>query len=313
MSLPVSMLSNTPLLSNAKSKPSNQDNILPIFHPFGAFKRIWDPILIIVLIISAIEIPFTLVFEINLTINSFAGIFAFSIDIFLCIDILITFRTGYFDKYDPLQLITSPKHIAIKYIKTRFLFDFVTSFPFEFVVATSNSNTNNLATYLQVFRVLRLIRLFKVARIIKMVRLFDNLPKRLSISPESILYIKIIKVFFGMILGAHYVACLWWETGKQMVQLGYDSWMEDVHGRNLYLISDTNFHIFLKYSYSYYFSIVTLFTTGYGDIVSQNIIECWISVIAIIVGTVYTSYLIGLATRFVREGDDKTQIEKKKK
>eukprot|EP01084_Bolivina_argentea_P081436 147463_1 len=52
MSLPVSMLSNTPLLSNAKSKPSNQDNILPIFHPFGAFKRIWDPILIIVLIIS---------------------------------------------------------------------------------------------------------------------------------------------------------------------------------------------------------------------------------------------------------------------
>ena len=120
-------------------------NILPIFHPFGQFKMIWDPILIIVLIISAVEIPFTLVFEIQLTLHNFTGIMAFAIDIFLCIDILINFRTAYFDEFDPLQLITSPKYIAKKYLKTRFLFDFITSFPFEFIFNRSTTpNTSKI-------------------------------------------------------------------------------------------------------------------------------------------------------------------------
>ena len=106
---------------------------------------------------------------------------AFAIDIFLCIDIVINFRTAYFDEFDPLQLITSPKYIAKKYLKTRFLFDFITSFPFEFIF--NRSTTQNIAEYIQALRVLRIIRLLKVVRIIKMMKLFDKLTKRLAISP----------------------------------------------------------------------------------------------------------------------------------
>eukprot|EP01084_Bolivina_argentea_P278512 475838_1 len=130
----------TPLLiGRSKNKKHNNIfhllNSLPIFHPYGKFRTIWDIILTVVLVISITEIPFTLSFDIDLSLDKPAGIIALSLDIFLCINILINFRTAIFDEYDPLQLITSPKYIAKKYLKSRFLFDILVSFPFVFVVS----------------------------------------------------------------------------------------------------------------------------------------------------------------------------------
>ena len=305
----------TPLLTNAPStkiRVRTWENkeckclifTIPIFHPFGQFRMTWDSILIIVLIISAIEIPFTSAFNIHIALTNFIGILIFAIDIFLCIDILINFRTAYFDEIDPLQLITSPKYIAKKYLKTRFIFDFLTSFPFEFIFLKHQ----NVVEYIKVLRILRIVRLLRVVRVVKMMRLFDKLPRKLSISSEYVIYIKITKVFFGMILGAHYFACLWWVTGKYMVKQGYDSWIQNVPYIEINTIDDLD-GLLVNYTYSYYWSIVTLFTTGFGDIVAMNALECWVSVFCIVVGTVYVSYLIGLATYLVTEGDHVKKLQ----
>lgn len=85
---------------------------LPILNPIGRVRISWDLFVTILLLYTCMEIPFTLAFEITLTLEDWAGKIAFVIDLFLLFDILVNFRTAYFDDYDHLYLITSPKHIA---------------------------------------------------------------------------------------------------------------------------------------------------------------------------------------------------------
>eukprot|EP01084_Bolivina_argentea_P229908 387922_1 len=88
---------------------------LPMLHPFGPFRCSWDVLVMIMLIYTSLEIPFTVGFGITLELhgkyNKF-GIIALLIDICLLIDIIFNFRTAYFDKYDDLRLITNPTKIA---------------------------------------------------------------------------------------------------------------------------------------------------------------------------------------------------------
>eukprot|EP01084_Bolivina_argentea_P201325 344135_1 len=103
------------------------------------------------LIWTFIEVPFTLAFNIVLTLDDPFGVCAVLIDCLLLLDVYLNFRTAYFDRYNPFQLITNPSEIGAQYVKTWFLLDLLTSIPFEFLVPT----TNNDAT-----RILKLLRIF---------------------------------------------------------------------------------------------------------------------------------------------------------
>ena len=85
---------------------------IPIMNPVGSFRSGWDIVVTIVLVYTCIEIPYTLAFEIELTLTHWSGILAFVIDVFLLCDVTINFRTAYFDNYDNIHLITNPKKIA---------------------------------------------------------------------------------------------------------------------------------------------------------------------------------------------------------
>lgn len=88
---------------------------IPILNPIGNVRIGWDLFVTVLLLYTCLEIPFTLAFEITLTLNDWAGDLAFIIDILLLFDICLNFRTAYFDDYDQMYLITSPKQIAKRY------------------------------------------------------------------------------------------------------------------------------------------------------------------------------------------------------
>ncbi len=54
---------------------------------------------------------------------------------------------------------------------------------------------------------------------------------------------------------------------------------------------------------AWYWAVVTLFTTGYGDIVATNNIEQWVSSISILIGTCFFAYFVGTLTALITEGD----------
>ena len=85
---------------------------IPILNPVGSFRNGWNVIVSTILLYTCIEIPFTLAFDITLSLDHWTGVFAFCSDLFLLSDIIINFRTSYFDNYDSLRLVTDPQKIA---------------------------------------------------------------------------------------------------------------------------------------------------------------------------------------------------------
>ena len=95
---------------------------------FSDNKRVnWDIFVIILAVWNCIYITFSISFEFNEPL----GIFIVNsiIDALFFVDIIVTFRTTYFDKSG--EEIKEPKRIAKTYLKSgRFFIDLLSSIPF---------------------------------------------------------------------------------------------------------------------------------------------------------------------------------------
>lgn len=80
----------------------------------------------VLLMYTCIEVPMTIAFEIELNLGQPFGTTAFLIDMLLLIDVIINFRTAYFDRWDKLTLIISDTAIIKNYFYGWFFFDFIT-------------------------------------------------------------------------------------------------------------------------------------------------------------------------------------------
>eukprot|EP01084_Bolivina_argentea_P255387 429528_1 len=262
---------------------------LPLFHPFGPFRYFWDIFTMILLLYTCIEAPISLAFEIDLSINNGFGLIALFVDISLFIDVIINFRTSYFDNLDALKLIIHPKLICRRYLKSWFIIDVTTCIPFQFF---ENQETFDFGfEFLFILRFFKTLRIIKILRFLKMVHVFDSITRQFSREIKA--FVKLSKVIFFMLLFAHFAACAWWFVGQHAHH--NTTWIDQ--------IKDEVHNDFAGYSYAFYWAIVTLFTTGYGDIVATNTTEQWVSSICIVVGTIFFSYFIGTLTVLITDGD----------
>eukprot|EP01083_Nonionella_stella_P083707 231517_1 len=271
---------------------------IPIIHPFGPFRFIWDSLVIIALLYTSIEVPYSLSFGVKLSLSDTAGRIALFIDIFLLFDIVLNFRTGYIDKYDHLHIITSPVMIAKKYLSSWFWLDLISSLPFEFVIPLLiHEEDTRFSEFVKVLRIFRLLRGLKMLRVLRVFKLFKGFGGYVFVR-EAAMTLKCVRCLAAMLITAHYLACFWYLVGWQTAKNGKRSWIEIIeenHGDDA-----TNF---TKYSYSWYWAIVTLFTTGYGDIHAFNEEEQWTASVCILIGTCFFAYFIGVLTTLLEEGD----------
>jgi len=105
-----------------------------IIYPEDKYKIIWDVCITFVLVFSIVLIPLKLALE-----NDFSStewdIFLIILDIFFAVDIILSFFTAFDDE----DFITndSYKIIAINYLKTWFLIDFLSIIPFDYIIDNS--------------------------------------------------------------------------------------------------------------------------------------------------------------------------------
>lgn len=110
------------------------------------FKTVWDWFILALVIHTAIEVPFDVAFLVparksEVSTSRFGSLMSLSpiavanlfVDLFFITDIPINFRSAVVVK-DTDEVKTDPKRIAILYLKSWFLVDFVAAIPFEFKV-----------------------------------------------------------------------------------------------------------------------------------------------------------------------------------
>ena len=115
---------------------------------YSPFKAVWDWLILILVIYTAIFTPYVAAFLLNESdnvpskdngrYNDPLTVIDLIVDVMFIIDILINFRTTYVNKND--EVVSHPGKIAVHYFKGWFLIDVVAAIPFDLLLFGSNTD-----------------------------------------------------------------------------------------------------------------------------------------------------------------------------
>ncbi|XP_022751651.1 potassium channel AKT1-like [Durio zibethinus] len=279
-SLSVSILPSLgPIRSNRKVKLR-----CFILSPFDPRYRSWETFLVFLVFYTAWVSPFEFGFlstpdkPLSITNNVVNALFA--------VDIVLTFFVAYLDKTSYL-LVDEPKRIAWRYLRTWFLFDVISIVPAEIARLI-------LPHSFPSYGLLALLRLWRLRRVSQF---FSRLEKDKN---YSYFWVRCLKLICVTLFAAHFAGCIFYYIA--------------VHYHNpervwLYLYTEDwqQLSISDRYVTSIYWSIVTLTTTGYGDLHPMNASEMTFDIFYILFNLGLQAYLVGNMTNLIVHGASRTR------
>ncbi|RNA30367.1 potassium voltage-gated channel subfamily H member 2-like, partial [Brachionus plicatilis] len=162
------------------------DHVVKKFHQkfiilhYSPFKAVWDWIVLLLVVYTAIFTPFTVAFLLNdnekrAKLNQHASTRLFKkqqlagadpfvmldliVDLMFLIDVFINFRTTFVSKQG--DVVYDPMIIAKSYFKGWFFIDALSGMPYDLLLfGSGNIDTIKLTGYLKTIRLMRLIRIF---------------------------------------------------------------------------------------------------------------------------------------------------------
>ena len=217
-------------------------------------------------------------------------------DVFLWIDIVLTFFSAYTDSEE--NVIKSHKKICINYLTSWFILDLTSVLPI-------NQLTSGSFTYNKITRISRLPKLYRLVKLTKLLRItkaskrnVNNVTKffmeKLKINGNIK---RLIVLILAFLLLNHLCACFWYFVAK-LQDLSPDSWVV-----RLGYVDSSNFELYIN---SFYWTLTTITTVGYGDIHAGTNIERVYALFIMIIGGLLYSYSIGLLSSIVSTLDQKT-------
>ena len=190
-------------------------------------------------------------------------------------------------------------------MKGWFPIDVLSIIPFDilFNQGDGGGRYNNLARVARIGRLYKLVKLTKLIRILKVMKeqnkILKYINKGLNIQSG---YDRMIFFVFIFILLCHIATCLWIMTATIMSE-------EETHDGKKYkgtwlspweksYSSDSAF-----YCISFYWTITTITTVGYGDISATNLSEMIFASIMMVIGVISFSFANGALTSILATSD----------
>jgi hypothetical protein len=187
------------------------------------------------------------------------------------------------------------KRIAKEYIASWFMIDFMAIFPFDLFFVNSR-NINEIVRITRIgrmYKLVKLTRLFKVFKIMKdKNKMFKYLQQFTKIKNGLD---RLIAFFFSFFIMVHLVSCIW----VMMANFHTDhseTWMGT---GDYYRLS-----AYEQYLTSFYFTITTITTVGYGDITIGTWSEKIFCTIMMVTGVITFSFASGSLASIIHSIDN---------
>jgi len=244
------------------------------------------------------------------------------IDVLFGLDMMVIFNTAFQEQRGEKTVwVYSRCRIACRYAKSWFLIDFVSVMPFwltgfllldppaegyfgcigavQAVVERTDAggDSDHFVKIGSSVRVVRLLRMLKLARIFKATRVLKRIFQDVLMTKLEFTFagIKLLQLFFMIIIVAHWQACLWAGVATYIDQTpGSDpTWIDTYRANQLDLGMEVGgFDIYVA---ALYFSVMTLTSIGYGDMIPVNTTERMVCAVSMIISAVSWTYVLGTA------------------
>ncbi|XP_067285586.1 potassium voltage-gated channel subfamily H member 6 [Pseudorasbora parva] len=264
---------------------------------YSPFKAMWDWIILLLVLYTAVITPYSAAFLLNeleedrrhtcgYTCNPL-NVVDVIVDVLFIIDIVITFRTTYVNHND--EVVTHPKRIAIHYIKGWFLIDMVAAIPFDLLIFRSGLDETTAT----------LIGLLKTARLLRLVRVARKLD-RYSEYGAAVLFL----LMCTFMLIAHWLACIWYAIGhveRPYMKTGWLDNLADQLGKR-YNESDASSGPSNqdKYITALYFTFSSLTSVGFGNVSPNTNSEKMFSICVMLIGSLMYASIFGNVSAIIQ-------------
>ncbi|KAG9128610.1 hypothetical protein Leryth_017090 [Lithospermum erythrorhizon] len=215
------------------------------------------------------------------------------VDFFFSVDIVLTFFVAYLDKSTYLMVVDHKK-IALRYLASlRLPMDVLSTLPFQLIYRMNHPGRLNTGE--EVFRFLNLLRLWRLRHVSKC---FSRLEKDTRFSYFWTRFCKLICV---TLFAVHSAGCFYFWLATQHRDV-HNTWI-GIHKSDFKERS-----IWIGYTISMYWSIVTLTTVGYGDFSARNTDEMVFTICYMLFNIGLTAYIIGNMTILIVQSSMRTFI-----
>lgn len=273
---------------------------IPIFHPSGRFKAIWDYIIVLLILYTLFSVPFQWAFIPSTSSNLFYyKNLNIVIDCFFLLDVVFCFNTAYKDPIS-LNYVKSRMKIFWRYLRFWFWIDLVSSLPWDYInhqYTEIDPNTN----FLILLRILRIVRISRIGGLLQNIntKYFHQL---VLLNPQIP---KIGLLALQIIIISHVWACIWFyiaiSNKDDQYALTVDLVSEPLNWVSFFGFADATNND--KYISSLYFTMYTLTTIGFGDIHATNLRERLVAIFMMLTGSITMGALIASIARLMASSD----------
>ncbi|XP_052008663.1 potassium/sodium hyperpolarization-activated cyclic nucleotide-gated channel 3-like [Xyrauchen texanus] len=268
-----------------------------IIHPYSDFRFYWDLTMLLLMVGNLIIIPVGITFFKDEHTPPWI-VFNVVSDTFFLMDLVLNFRTGIV-KEDNAEIILDPQQIKIKYLRSWFVVDFISSIPVDYIFLIVETRIDSefykTARALRIVRftkILSLLRLLRLSRLIRYIHQWEEI-FHMTYDLASAM-VRIVNLIGMMLLLCHWDGCLQFLV-PMLQDFPADCWV----AKNK-MVNDTWGQ---QYSYALFKAMSHMLCIGYGMYPPVGMTDVWLTILSMIVGATCYAMFVGHATALIQSLD----------